>query len=79
MARQVTPLERGARMSEHINPTPHLNRAKVKQTALEIAGQTRGQGFTRVGLSFLERIELATRQAIRREVSIHPSKGKTLL
>lgn len=66
-------------MSDSINPTPHLNRAKVKQTALEIAGQTRGQKFTRVGMSFLERIELATRQAIRREIAQHPSRGKTLL
>jgi hypothetical protein len=66
-------------MSDSINPTPHLNRAKVKQTALEIAGQTRGQGFSRVGLTFLERIEFATQSAIRREVAQHPSRGKTLL
>jgi hypothetical protein len=56
-----------------------LNRAKVKQTALEIAGQTRGQKFTRVGLTFLQRIEFSTQQAIRREVAQHPSWGKTLL
>ena len=66
-------------MSNSLNPTPHLNRAKVKQTALEIASQTRGYKFTRVGMSFLERIEFATRNAICREVSMHPSKGKTLL
>lgn len=62
-----------------LNPTPHLNRAKVKQTALEIASNTRAQGFNRVGLTFLERIEQATLNAIRREVAQHPSKGKTLL
>lgn len=66
-------------MSATINTTPHLNRAKVRQTALEIAGQLRGQKWTRVGMTFLERIELATRQAIRDEVSRHPSRGKTLL
>jgi hypothetical protein len=62
-----------------MNTTPHLNRSKVKQTALEIAGQTRAQGFTRVGKSFLERIEARTRAAIADEVKQHPSKGKTLL
>ena len=66
-------------MSDSINHTPHLNRAKVKETALEIASKTRAQGFTRVGMSFLERIEGATRAAIAREVAAHPSKGKTLL
>ena len=62
-----------------LNTTPHLNRAKVKQTALEIAGQTRGQGWTRVGMTFLQRIEAATHAAIVAEVRRHPSKGKTLL
>ena len=65
--------------SNHINLTPHLNRARVKQTALEIAGKTRAQGFNRVGMSFLSRIEARTRAAIAEEVRIHPSKGKTLL
>jgi hypothetical protein len=62
-----------------LSPTPHLNRARVKQTALEIASNTRGQKFSRVGLTFLERIEARTRAAIAEEVRIHPSKGKTLL
>ncbi len=62
-----------------MNPTPHLNRSKVKQTALEIAGLTRAQKFTRVGITFLERIEAQTRAAIAEEVRRHPSKGKTLL
>lgn len=66
-------------MSEKLNPTPHINRARVKRTALDIAGCSRAQGFTRVGASFLHRIEQATRNAIRHEVAIHPSKGKTLL
>ena len=62
-----------------MNTTPHLNRSKVKQTALEIAHQLRAQPFTRVGTTFLERIENATRAAIVREVKQHPSIGKTLL
>lgn len=62
-----------------MNTTPHLNRAKVKQTALEIAKLNRAQGFTRVGASFLARIEYTTRSAIVHEVMAHPSKGKTLL
>jgi len=35
--------------------------------------------FRRVGMSFLERIEAKVRVAIREEVRVHPSKGKTLL
>ena len=71
-------------MSDTVNHTPHLNRARVKATALEIAGLTRVNGFgkprfSRVGMSFLERIEGAARAAIDREVKAHPSVGKTLL
>ncbi len=69
-----------------INPTPHLNRSKVKQTALEIAAlkhfsYTNGKHpkFTRVGLSFLERVEGRLRAIIADEVQRHPTKGKTLL
>ncbi len=61
------------------NPRWHINRAKVKQTALEIAKATRAQPWTRVGSSFLQRIEAATRRVIADEVRRHPSKGKTLL
>jgi len=73
-------------MSAAIKPTPHLNQSKVRKTALEIAGQkkfTFANGtkprFTRVGLSFLERIEARTRAAIADEVTKHPNVGKTLL
>jgi hypothetical protein len=63
-----------------INTTPHLCRSKVKQTALEIASAIRpANKFSRVGMSFVERIEAKVRAAIREEVRIHPSKGKTLL
>jgi hypothetical protein len=63
-----------------INTTPHLCRSKVKRTALEIASAIRpANKFSRVGISFLERIEAKVRVAIREEVRIHPSKGKTLL
>jgi len=65
---------------DNINTTPHLNRSKVKRTALEIAAVIRpANKFTRVGMSFIERIEAKVRAAIREEVRIHPSKGKTLL
>jgi len=63
-----------------INTTPHLCRSKVKQTALEIASRDPpANKFSRVGMSFVERIEAKVRAAIREEVRIHPSKGKTLL
>ena len=63
-----------------INPTPHLCRSKVKQTALEMAAAIRpANKFNSVGMSFVERIEAKVRAAIREEVRIHPSKGKTLL
>jgi hypothetical protein len=66
--------------SAFANTTPHLNRKKVRQTALEIAAQIRpANHFARVGMSFIERIEAKVRAAIREEVRIHPSKGKTLL
>lgn len=63
-----------------INITPHLCRSRVKQTALEIAAAIRpANKFNRVGMSFVERIEAKVRAAIREEVRIHPSKGRTLL
>ena len=65
---------------KNINTTPHLCRSKVKQTALEIAAAIRpANKFSRVGMSFIERIEAKVRAALREEVRIHPSKGKTLL
>ncbi|HXI69215.1 MAG TPA: hypothetical protein VNN22_02540 [Verrucomicrobiae bacterium] len=63
-----------------INTTPHLCRSRVKQTALELAAAIRpANKFQRFGMSFVERIEAKVRAAIREEVRIHPSKGKTLL
>ena len=63
-----------------INTTPHLCRSKVKRTALAIASAIRpANKFKRVGMSFIERIEAKVRAAIREEVRIHPSRGKTLL
>ena len=63
-----------------LNTTPHLNRSRVKQTALELAADLRPfNHFRRVGMSFVDRIEAKVRAAIREEVRSHPSKGKTLL
>ena len=60
-----------------INTTPHLCRSKVKQTALEIASAIRpANKFSRVGMSFVDRIEAKVRIAIREEVRIHPSKAR---
>ena len=51
-----------------------------RKTALEIAAVIRpANKFSRGGMSFVERIEAKVRAAIREEVRIHPSKGKTLL
>jgi hypothetical protein len=63
-----------------LSTTPHLCRSRVKQTALELAAAIRpANKFQRVGMSFVERIEAKVRAAIREEVRIHPSRGKTLL
>lgn len=53
--------------------------SKCKRYALEFAKSNRAQKFTRVGDSFLRRIEVAVKNAIQSEVKHHPSKGKTLL
>ena len=62
-----------------MNSTPHINRSRVRRTALELAASMRAQKFTRVGQSFLDRIEAKIRVAIAEEVRLHPSKGRTLL
>ena len=56
-----------------------LNRSAVRSKALELAGMTRAHKWTRVGKSFLDRIEARTRAAIAEEIRTHPSVGKTLL
>ena len=68
-----------------INPTPHLNRSKVKQTALEFAATQhfsfvngKKPRFTRVSLSFLQRVEGRLKAVIADEVQRHPRMGKTL-
>lgn len=78
-AQQIQTMETTEALKK-LNTTPHLCRSKVKQTALEIAAAIRpANQFTRVGMSFIERIEAKVRAAIREEVRIHPSKGRTLL
>jgi hypothetical protein len=71
--------------TENINPTPHLNRSKVKQTALEFAATqhftfTGGKKprFNRVSLNFLQRIEGRVKAMIADEVKQQPRIGKTL-
>ena len=59
---------------------PAGSRGREQATALEIAAAIRpANKFSRVGMSFVERIEAKVRAAIREEIRIHPSKGKTLL
>jgi len=83
-ARESAPVEESE--STSINQTPHLNRARVKQTALELASQKhfsfingKHPKFSRVGMSFLIRVEGRLRAIIADEVQRHPTKGKTLL
>ena len=65
-------------MSETLNPTPHLNRSRVKKTALEMAALKFGAKKTRVGSEFLVGVEADAKAAIRRRVSIQSPSGKTL-
>ena len=65
-------------MSETLNPTPHLNRSRVKKTALEMAALKFGHKKTRVGSEFLAAVEADVEAAIRRRVSIQSPSGKTL-
>jgi hypothetical protein len=56
-----------------------LNRAAVKQFALDHAARTRqAVNFTRVSKDFLEAIEAKLRVAITERIHQHPSKGTTL-
>ena len=58
--------------------TPLINRAQVKQFALEIAAK-RAHRFTRVGNDFFLRCEAHMKEFIRQYVNSLPSKGKTIL
>ena len=58
--------------------TPLINRARVKQFAMVIAGK-RTHRFTRVGDSFFLKCEAHTKEFIRQYVGRLPSKGKTIL
>jgi len=55
-----------------------INRKACKLYALQVATETRAQGFRRVAGSFLERLDRAMALEIEKQVQIHPSKGKTL-
>ena len=62
------------------NQNRRLTQSYFAVTHPEIAAAIRpANKFSRVGMSFVERIEAKVRVAIREEVRIHPSKGKTLL
>lgn len=55
-----------------------MNTAAVRKAALDKAKASRGQRFTRVSETFLNRIHNAIHKAIEQEVASHPSVGKTL-
>lgn len=52
--------------------------SRVKDFALEVAKDTRAQGFTRVSQGFMDAAEEALRRWIRGRVQEMPSVGKTL-
>ena len=54
-----------------------INRSRVRELALSRA-KGRAHRFTRVGESFLERIEQRLVAAVDAEVRQHPSRGRTL-
>jgi len=56
-----------------------INKAQTKKLALAISEVQRPGKFTRVGKSFLDRIESKCRTLIAEEVRAHPTLGKTLL
>lgn len=55
-----------------------IYRTNVKRLALELSARNRNGKFTRVGASFLDRVESRLRQMVHDEVHRHPSVGKTL-
>jgi hypothetical protein len=62
-----------------LRTTPHINRAKVKQTALDLAKTLRpANHFERVGASFYEAVEAEVRRFVASRIKSHPSKGVTL-
>ena len=54
------------------------NKSKVKKYMLEFAATNRAHKFSRVSQETLDKVEAATRSAIRNIVTAAPSKGKTL-
>jgi hypothetical protein len=56
-----------------------VNRALVRQYALEMAKETRAGKFSRVGECFIQQINADARGLIRTRVQSHPSRGKTLM
>ena len=57
--------------------TPMLNRSKVRQFTLTMAGQ-RAHKFTRIGSEFYLRCEAQLKNYIRDQVHRHPSVGRTI-
>lgn len=58
--------------------TPLINRAQVRQMALDMAKQARAHRFSRVSSQFLEDCNELLAAYIRNRVHAAPSKGVTL-
>ena len=60
-----------------INPTPLINRAKVKSLALACS-QNRARKFNRVSAEFLTTVNTHVASFVARHVENHPSVGVTI-
>jgi hypothetical protein len=58
--------------------TPLINRAQVRQMALDVAKHTRGRPFTRISSQFLEECNVQLAAYVRSRVRCAPSRGVTL-
>lgn len=58
--------------------TPLINRAQVRQMALDVAKQSRARPFTRISSHFLEECQVQLAAYVRSRVHSAPSKGTTL-
>ncbi len=56
----------------------YINVSHVKSEALRVSKELRAGKFTRVGHSFLERLDRRVCAMVSMEVLRHPSVGKTL-
>lgn len=56
-----------------------VNKARVRNRALQYSKEMRGGKFTRVSAEFIADIERLVDRTIHSKVHMHPSKGKTIM